>query len=79
MRGKTKLSMTQVAKHPALADFLRELRAESAYATDEDWIFASATLRGKKPLDANTAGKNYQRPAAIAAGVISEDEDVRWG
>ena len=78
-RGKTKLAMTCVAMHPALAVFLNELRAESAYAADDDWIFASDTLHGKKPLDASMAGKSYLRPAAIAAGVIGEDEDVRWG
>lgn len=78
-RGKTKLSMTQIAMHPVLAIVLNELRAESAYAADDDWIFASDTLHGKKPMDANAAGKKYLRPAAIAAGVITDDEDVRWG
>lgn len=35
--------------------------------------------KGKIPRSASTCGKDYLRPAAIAAGVINADESVRFG
>jgi len=36
-------------------------------------------LKGKKPLSASIMVQKYLRPAAIKAGVIKEDERVRFG
>jgi hypothetical protein len=39
--GKTKVSLTQVAMHPALAEALQHWRRETVYGHERDWIFAS--------------------------------------
>jgi integrase len=77
--GKTKGSMKPVAMHPALAEYLNEWRKESCYNTDEDWVFASSREKGRVPRAASTCGKHYLRPAAVAAGVIAEDDHSRFG
>ena len=48
--GKTKLSMTQVAMHPALAEALQRWRRETVYGRDEDWVFPSKRKKGKAPV-----------------------------
>ncbi len=77
--GKTRGSMKPVAMHPALAEYLNEWRKESCYNKDEDWVFASSREKGKVPRAASTCGKQYLRPAAVAAGVISKDDHSRFG
>lgn len=44
--GKNKISMTQVAMHPALAEALQQWRRETVYGRDSDWVFASRRARG---------------------------------
>lgn len=68
--GKTKGSMKPVAMHPALYEFLNEWRKESCYNKDD---------KGRVPRAASTCGKQYLRPAAVAAGVISKDDHSRFG
>ena len=77
--GKTKLSMTQVAMHPALAEALQHWRHETAYGRDEDWVFPSKKKKGKIPRTPGVAAQDYLRPAAIKAGVITEDYTGRFG
>ena len=77
--GKTIGSMKPVAMHPALADYLNDWRGESTYNKDSDWVFASAREKGCIPRSASICGKKYLRPAAIAAGVISADDNSRFG
>jgi integrase len=77
--GKTKLSMTQVAMHPALAEALHRWRRETAYGRDEDWIFPSKKKKGKIPRSPGVAAQDYLRPGAVKAGVISEDFRGRFG
>jgi integrase len=77
--GKTKASMTQVAMHPALAGALEAWRRESVYGDDSDWVFASRTTKGKTPRSAGVAAQDYLRPAAVRAGVISENYRGRFG
>jgi integrase len=77
--GKTIGSMKPVAMHPALADYLNHWRRESIYSKDSDWVFASVREKGRIPRAASTCGKTYLRPAAIAAGVISADDNSRFG
>ena len=42
-------------------------------------VFPSFRLKGKKPLSASIMAQKYLRPAAVKAGVIKEDERVRFG
>ena len=65
--------------HPILAQYLKEWRKESLYPSDSDWVFPSYRCKGKIPLSASTCGKDYLRPAAVSAGVIKADENVRFG
>ena len=48
-------------------------------ALDSDWVFASVLEKGQIPRSASTCGKKYLRPAAIAAGIISADDNSRFG
>lgn len=78
-RGKNKGSMVPVPMHPVLAGLLKEWRMETLYPGDEDWVFPSERLKGKKPRSASAAGKQYLRPAAVYAGVIEEGDPKRFG
>jgi integrase len=77
--GKNEGSMTRVAMHPALSQALRAWRRETLYGRDSDWIFASNMTKGKTPRSAGVAGQDYLRPAAVKAGVISDDYHGRFG
>ena len=76
---KSKASKAPVPMHPVLAGFLMAWRERTPYAKDEDYVFPSFRLKGKKPLSASIMVQKYLRPAAIKAGVIKEDERVRFG
>ena len=77
--GKTYASMKPVAMHPALAEYLQQWRNETMYSEDSDWVFASYRKKGQVPRAASTCGKKYLRPAAVKAGVISQDDPSRFG
>lgn len=77
--GKTKGSMKPVAMHPALAEYLQQWRNETTFCKDSDWVFASYRKKGQVPRAASTCGKKYLRPAAVMAGVISQDDPSRFG
>jgi hypothetical protein len=47
--AKTRLSKSTVPMHHVLGPLLKEWRAESAYASDDDFVFASRKLMGRKP------------------------------
>ncbi len=49
-----------------IADLLR-WRSETPYARDQDWIFASARMKGRQPLWPEGIMRNYIRPAARRA------------
>jgi hypothetical protein len=49
-RTKTKASKAPVPMCKALAKTLNELRLQAEYSRDEDFVFASPTLEGKRPL-----------------------------
>jgi len=76
---KSKASKAPVPMHPVLAGFLMAWRERTPYAKDDDYVFPSFRLEGKKPLSASIMVQKYLRPAAIKAGVIKEDERVRFG
>jgi hypothetical protein len=47
--AKTKLSKSTVTLHPILAQLLKDWRAETPYAGDNDYVFASRKTSGKTP------------------------------
>jgi integrase len=77
--GKNRISMTQVAMHPALAEALQQWRRETMYGRGSDWIFASERAKGKKPRSAGVAAQDCLRPAAVKAGVIDANYRGRFG
>jgi integrase len=76
---KSKASKAPVPMHPVLAGFLMAWRERTPYSRDRDFVFPSFRLKGKKPLSASVMVRKYLRPAAIKAGVIYEDQQVRFG
>ena len=52
-----------------IADLLR-WRAETLYAQDSDWIFASPRMLGRQPLWPEAIMRNYIAPAARRAGIL---------
>jgi integrase len=78
-KGKNPRSMNPVAMHAALADYLNEWREESLYGADTDWVFASVREKGRVPRAASTCGRDYLRPAGVAAGVIAANDNSRFG
>ena len=42
------------------------------YAAEDDYVFPSTKLRGKKPRSATILVRNYLRPGAIRAGILIE-------
>ncbi len=77
--GKTFGSMKPVVMHSVLADYLNDWRGESLYSKDSDWVFASVRENGLIPRSASICGRDYLRPAAVAAGVIAADDKCRFG
>jgi integrase len=68
--AKTRLSKSVVAMHHVLGQLLKEWRAESAYASDDDFVFASRKLMGRKPRRGSMVVADHLKPAAVRAGVI---------
>jgi integrase len=76
---KSKASKAPVPMHPVLAGFLMAWRERTPYAKDNDFVFPSFRLKGRKPLSASIMVQKYLRPAAIKAGVIEEGARIRFG
>jgi len=76
---KSKASKAPVPMHPLLAGFLLAWREKTSYARDNDFVFPSTRLKGKKPLSASILVQKYLRPAAVKAGVIEDGQKVRFG
>jgi integrase len=55
--------------HPAIVEALLAWRHESAYNADTDYVFASPTMMGRKPLNSNSVQRDYLRPESIKAGL----------
>jgi integrase len=66
---KTESSNTLVPLYPAIVEALLAWRHESAYNEDTDYVFASPTMMGKKPLNANSVQRDYLRPESVKAGL----------
>jgi integrase len=76
---KTSASAAPVPMHPLLGEAMLRWRAETPYAGESDWVFASFKLRGKQPREGNMIGADYLRPAAVRAGVLAKGDKGRFG
>jgi integrase len=76
---KSKASKAPVPMHPLLAGFMLAWRQKTCFANDNDYVFPSVKLKGKKPLSASIIVQKYLKPAAIKAGVIAADWNGRFG
>lgn len=76
---KSKASKAPVPMHPLLAGFLLAWRDKTPYAKEDDFVFPSTRLKGKKPLSASILVQKYLRPAAVKAGVVVEGQKIRFG
>jgi integrase len=70
---KSRASRAPVEMHETLAKLLWGWRQETPYSKDEDFLFPSFKLHGKQPRLGSMIVEDYIRPAAVAAGVISND------
>jgi integrase len=77
--GKNEHSMSSVPLHPALAEHLQAWRRETLYAKNSDWVFASVKEKGRIPRSASICSKDYLRPAAVKAGVLTKADNTRFG
>jgi integrase len=62
----------------ALAGNLAELRRQTEYGREDDFVFASPTLHGKQPLWGQTMNAQLVKPAAVALGFAEEGERFGW-
>jgi integrase len=68
---KSKASKAPVPMHPLLAAHLLAWRKETLYPGNEDFVFPSLRLKGRKPPAANMLVAGYLRVAARKAGVVA--------
>jgi integrase len=66
---KSKASRKPVPLHPLLAALLEAWRKETLYAAEDDFIFPSYRLKGRKPPRANMLVAKHLQPAARNAGI----------
>ena len=70
---KTRKSEGHVPLHPMLAVYLKEWRAHTPYAKDDDFVFPSLKGGGKVPVSPAVFVADHLRPAAKAAGLEIAD------
>src|SRR5215831_16782269 len=66
---KSKAWRKPVLLHPLLADALEDWRRDTPYASENDLVFPSMRLRGRKPPRANMLVADHLQPAARKAGI----------
>ena len=66
---KTESSNADVPLHPAIVEALLAWKQATPYGAEDDYVFASPTMMGKKPLNSNTVPRDYLRPESIKAGL----------
>jgi integrase len=71
---KTKSSKADVPMCGLLADYLHYWRSQTPYHRDMDYVFASDKLKGSKPRCGQMVNRDYLKPAAVAAGIIKQEE-----
>ncbi len=70
--AKTKLSRSRVEVPQLALKVLASWRKETSYAADDDFVFPSIKLGGRKPRTATMLVQDYIRPVAIRAGILVE-------
>ena len=77
-RTKTKASKAPVPMCEALAKALSELRQQTEFNRDWDFVFASPTLNGNQPLWGQTMNAQFVKPAAIELGLVATNDRFGW-
>ncbi len=72
---KTEASAKPVPLDTYMAEDLLRWRRQSAYASDDDYVFASDTMRGKQPYWPDNLMKRHIRPVAKANGI---HKNIGW-
>jgi integrase len=72
---KTEASAKPVPMDSYMAEDLLRWRRQSAYAADDDYVFASETMRGKQPYWPDNLMKRHIRPVAKANGI---NKNIGW-
>jgi integrase len=67
---KTEASAKPLPMHPILKEALLEWRSHSPYNKEEDFVFPSERLKGKKPLDLASVLKKTIQPASKSIGIF---------
>jgi site-specific recombinase XerC len=62
----------------SLAANLADLRRQTEYGKDDDFVFASPTLNGKQPLWGQTMNAQFVKPVAINLGFVAANEHFGW-
>ena len=70
-KPKSRASKRPVPLHPVLAAHLLNWRRETPYGGEEDLVFPSFKLKGRKPPSANMLLSDHLRPAALKVGVVA--------
>jgi len=77
--GKTEESREPVVVGKRTAEFLQEWHRETPYAAANDWVFASAKLRGARPISGSQFVKDYIRPRFLEHCLIDAEYKGRAG
>ncbi len=72
---KTEASARPVPLDTYMAEDLLRWRRQSAYPSDDDYVFASETMRGKQPYWPDNLMKRHIRPVAKANGI---HKNIGW-
>ena len=78
-KPKTEASEAPIPLQGALGEALSRWRAETPYAGESDWVFASFKLKDKQPREGNMLAADYLRPAAVRVGVLTAEDKRRFG
>jgi integrase len=72
---KTEASAKPVPMDSHMAEDLHRWRRQSDYASDDDYVFASETMKGKQPYLPDNLMKRHIRPVANANGI---NKNIGW-
>jgi len=72
---KTEASAKPVPLDSYMAEDLLRWRRQSPYPMDEDYVFASPTMKGKQPYWPDNLMKRYIKPVAHKAGI---NKNIGW-
>jgi hypothetical protein len=58
---------------------MQDWKNETPYGQPTDWLFAGSRLKGKQPRSASIMVGDYIRSAAVRVGILSPDDQGRFG